>query len=75
MTSQVSNDETISVVCTSLIYTVLISAIFNLVRFMILHTYTFFSLVMGSPGLENAVKRWGWPIGLICSSVYFNASP
>ena len=40
MTSQVSNDDPISVVCTSSIYTVLISAIFNLVRFMILHTYT-----------------------------------
>ncbi|MCP3853072.1 MAG: hypothetical protein GY694_23010 [Gammaproteobacteria bacterium] len=29
----------------------------------------------GSPGLENAVKRWGWPIGPICFSVYFDASP
>ena len=29
----------------------------------------------GSPGLENAVKRWGQPIGLICFSVYCNASP
>ena len=23
----------------------------------------------GSPGLENAVKRWGWPIGPIIFSV------
>ena len=29
----------------------------------------------GSPGLENAVKRWGWPIGPICYSAFFNASP
>ena len=29
----------------------------------------------GSPGLENAVKRMGWPIGPICFSVYFDASP
>ena len=29
----------------------------------------------GSPGLENAVKRWNRPIGLICFSVYFHASP
>ena len=27
----------------------------------------------GSSGLENAVKRWGRPIGPICSSVYFDA--
>ena len=29
----------------------------------------------GSPGLENAVKRWGRPIGPICISVYFDTSP
>ena len=29
----------------------------------------------GSPGLENAVKRWGRPIGPIFFSVYFDASP
>ena len=29
----------------------------------------------GSPGLENAVKRWSQPIGPICFSVYFDASP
>ena len=29
----------------------------------------------GSPGLENAVKRWGGPIGPIYFSVYFDASP
>jgi hypothetical protein len=29
----------------------------------------------GSPGLENAVKRWCQPIGPICFSVYFDASP
>ena len=29
----------------------------------------------GSTGLENAVKRWGRPIGPICVSVYFDASP
>ena len=28
-----------------------------------------------SPGLENAVKRWGRPIWPICFSVYFDASP
>ena len=28
----------------------------------------------GSPGLENAVNRWGRPIGPICFSVYFDAS-
>ena len=28
----------------------------------------------GSPGLENAVKRWGRPIGPICLSVHFDAS-
>ena len=28
----------------------------------------------GSPGLENAVKRWGWPIDPISFSVYFDAS-
>ena len=29
----------------------------------------------GSPVLENAVKRWVGPIGPICFSVYFDASP
>ena len=29
----------------------------------------------GSLGLENAVKRWGQPIGPICFSNYFDASP
>jgi hypothetical protein len=28
-----------------------------------------------SSGLENAVKRWGRPIGPISFSVYFDASP
>ena len=29
----------------------------------------------GSSGLENAVKRWGLPIGPIFFSVYLDASP
>ena len=29
----------------------------------------------GSPGLENAVKRWNGPNELICFSVYFDARP
>ena len=29
----------------------------------------------GSPGLDNAVNRWGRPIGPICFSVYFHANP
>ena len=29
----------------------------------------------GSPGLENAAKRWGRPIVPICFPVYFDASP
>ena len=28
----------------------------------------------GSPGFENAVKRWGRPFGPICFSVYFDVS-
>ena len=29
----------------------------------------------GLPGMENAEKRWRRPIGPICFSVYFDASP
>ena len=37
MTFEVFDDETISVVCTSSIYTFFISAIYDLVQFTILH--------------------------------------
>ena len=50
----------------------------NQIKHAIYHKmYSLWALVGdsgGSPGLENALKRWVGPIWPICFSVYFNAS-